>query len=324
MDVRAKVKTPIQSSSSRSLAPALSSTPSITPAASWEGWPDGHLQYLFSPQGIAGTNQLEMDWVCGLLPGHRGSLSASVWQKGKEICRQCVGILECSSRICSAKRQIAYCTRSTTGYTMSRDNIPASPASNSQNWCSVPPHISNSAATSQFLSTRSQVGDNPPAGSGAQTTASTGETQGTADQDGESSPISLGSPTPGTLSPTAPTGLTARVMMDNDGTHYLIQVDTGLRIDVVDGTLISTTEEMAACALADRPATSDGLGPSLSKESGLLGTNDTEADGQAPLTACNPDSKLSEFIQEIGEDMLTQDQMAMLNQVRGVLSTSCD
>ncbi|KAJ7703658.1 hypothetical protein B0H17DRAFT_1194151 [Mycena rosella] len=94
MDVRAKAKPPIQSSSSHSLAPAPSSTPSITPAASWDGWPDGHLQYLFSPQEIAGTNQLEMDWVCELLPGKRGSPSASVWQKGKEIRRQCVGILE--------------------------------------------------------------------------------------------------------------------------------------------------------------------------------------------------------------------------------------
>ncbi|KAJ7703626.1 hypothetical protein B0H17DRAFT_1127242 [Mycena rosella] len=115
MDVRAKAKPPFNSSSELypfsfikcSLAPVLSSTPSITPATSWDGWPDRHLQYLFSPQEIAGTNQLEMDWVCELLPGKRGSPSVSVWQKAKEKHRQCLDILECSSHICSAKRQIA-------------------------------------------------------------------------------------------------------------------------------------------------------------------------------------------------------------------------
>ncbi|KAJ6546034.1 hypothetical protein DFH09DRAFT_1087996 [Mycena vulgaris] len=56
-------------------------------------------------------DQLETNWVCEALPGHRGSVRALTWQKGKQIHRQCVGILECHSRSCSADMQIARAAR---------------------------------------------------------------------------------------------------------------------------------------------------------------------------------------------------------------------
>lgn len=84
---------------------------SITTPVAWDGWPDGELRCLFSAQEVADTSQLEINWVCEPLPGHRGSTTAATWQKGKEIQRQCVGVLECSSQSCSLEMQIAPAVR---------------------------------------------------------------------------------------------------------------------------------------------------------------------------------------------------------------------
>ncbi|KAJ7864093.1 hypothetical protein B0H14DRAFT_2348646, partial [Mycena olivaceomarginata] len=73
----------------------------------WSGWPNGRLQCLFSPHQVASTNQLAINWVCEVLSGHRGSAEASTWEKGKEIHRSCIGVLECSSRFCSEKNEFS-------------------------------------------------------------------------------------------------------------------------------------------------------------------------------------------------------------------------
>ncbi|KAJ7087377.1 hypothetical protein B0H15DRAFT_801419 [Mycena belliarum] len=130
-----------------------------------------------------------------------------------------------------------------------------STAANSENWRATPPHMDAGPVTSaQSASARTQ---SHLQASGARTTlrpdhdhpappvsaatmyasaqsrvpqASPRTTYGTLprDQDGtpkvpSPSPVSSGSPRPGTTSPTAPTGLTARVVMDDNGKYYLIQ-----------------------------------------------------------------------------------------------------
>ncbi|KAJ7911163.1 hypothetical protein B0H13DRAFT_1876025 [Mycena leptocephala] len=67
----------------------------------WDGRPDGQFQCLFTPQQVTDTDQLAVNWVCEALSGHRGLPTALTWQKGKEIHRRCVGVLECSSQSCA-------------------------------------------------------------------------------------------------------------------------------------------------------------------------------------------------------------------------------
>ncbi|KAJ7846967.1 hypothetical protein B0H14DRAFT_2583817 [Mycena olivaceomarginata] len=77
--------------------PARAPTTISTPVT-WDGWPDGRFQCSFSPQNVVDTDQLETNWACEALKGRRGSAAAPTWQKGKEIPRRCLGILECTSR----------------------------------------------------------------------------------------------------------------------------------------------------------------------------------------------------------------------------------
>ncbi|KAF7351910.1 PHD-type domain-containing protein [Mycena venus] len=94
-----------------SVSQSVSSTPvNITPQT-WDGWPDGQFQCQFLPQQVTDTSQLAIHWVCEALPGHRGSPTALTWQKGKEIHRRCIGVLECSSRSCSFNLQVAPAAR---------------------------------------------------------------------------------------------------------------------------------------------------------------------------------------------------------------------
>ncbi|KAK6977500.1 hypothetical protein R3P38DRAFT_3123300 [Favolaschia claudopus] len=110
-----RVATPAESSESnptaRSSRPAPARPPLETPSSAvdagtqirvWDGWPNGQFQYLFSPQQLADTDNLAINWACESRPqGHRGSTAAVSWRKGKEVRRRCIGALVCTSRACS-------------------------------------------------------------------------------------------------------------------------------------------------------------------------------------------------------------------------------
>ncbi|KAF7377271.1 hypothetical protein MSAN_00147400 [Mycena sanguinolenta] len=98
---------PVASSRRSPVTPLNLPTPTNVSSEPWSGWPNGQFQCLLSPQQVADTDKLAINWVCEFLPGHRGSSSASTWQKGKEIHRKCIGVLECSSRFCSVDLQCA-------------------------------------------------------------------------------------------------------------------------------------------------------------------------------------------------------------------------
>ncbi|KAJ6510948.1 hypothetical protein C8R45DRAFT_399357 [Mycena sanguinolenta] len=102
---------PIAPSRRSPLDPPTPSTPTNVSSERWSGWPNGQFQCLLSPQQVAETDQLAINWVCDFLPGHRGSPSASTWQKGKETHRKCIGVLECSSAYCSVNLQCAPASR---------------------------------------------------------------------------------------------------------------------------------------------------------------------------------------------------------------------
>ncbi|KAF7359825.1 hypothetical protein MVEN_00707800 [Mycena venus] len=103
---------PTARTSHRLADPSSMSPPNtIATPTTWDGWPDGRFQCSFSPQNIADTNQLEMNWVCEALKGRRGSVAARTSKKGKEIRRKCIGILECTSRACTANMRIAPAAR---------------------------------------------------------------------------------------------------------------------------------------------------------------------------------------------------------------------
>ncbi|KAJ7272852.1 hypothetical protein C8J57DRAFT_1225187 [Mycena rebaudengoi] len=78
--------------------PVENCTAEISALSTWDGWPDGRFQCFLSPQEVADTHELEINWVCKSLKARRGKHDASTWQRGKESRRQCVGVLECSSR----------------------------------------------------------------------------------------------------------------------------------------------------------------------------------------------------------------------------------
>ncbi|KAJ7263284.1 hypothetical protein C8J57DRAFT_1333268 [Mycena rebaudengoi] len=81
----------------RTLEPAAllrnSGTAEISALSTWDGWPDGRFQCFLSPQGVADTHELEINWVCDAM--------LLTWQRGKESRRQCVGVLECTFRACA-------------------------------------------------------------------------------------------------------------------------------------------------------------------------------------------------------------------------------
>ncbi|KAJ7240008.1 hypothetical protein C8J57DRAFT_1478261 [Mycena rebaudengoi] len=95
----------------RTLEPAAllrnSGTAEISALSTWDGWPDGRFQCFLSPQEVADTHELEINWVCESLKARRGKCDALTWQRGKESRRQCVGVLECTSRACAFGMKIA-------------------------------------------------------------------------------------------------------------------------------------------------------------------------------------------------------------------------
>ncbi|KAJ6482375.1 hypothetical protein DFH09DRAFT_1107175 [Mycena vulgaris] len=165
--------------------------------------------------------------------------------------------------------------------------------------------MATSATTSQFVSARTQAGNNSAS-------VSTGTDPPTIPLTGPS--VSPGSPTPGTSSPSAPTGLTARVVSAPNGTYYLIHEATGLRMDVIDDDNI----------LPNQPQGSEHTEPLPSSESDLPDTLGSEAAGSIPNPVRSTDTKITDFIAEVGPESLTRDQMNTLNQIRGAIATGRD
>lgn len=65
----------------------------------WNCWPDGNIQCLFSLQDLRATNQLATNWVLETV--HTcGSARALTWQKGKELRRKCLGVIQCRGKTC--------------------------------------------------------------------------------------------------------------------------------------------------------------------------------------------------------------------------------
>ncbi|KAJ6458366.1 hypothetical protein C8R47DRAFT_151131 [Mycena vitilis] len=91
--------------------PAAVALVTILTPSTWDGWPDGPFQCSFTPQNVADTKKLTSNWVCELLKGRRGSAAALTWQKGRELRRKCIGVLECSSLSCNFAMQIAPAVR---------------------------------------------------------------------------------------------------------------------------------------------------------------------------------------------------------------------
>ncbi|KAJ6479868.1 hypothetical protein DFH09DRAFT_1341621 [Mycena vulgaris] len=197
----------------------------------------------------------------------------------------------------------------------------AHPSDNS-NWRAVPPHMATSATTSQFVSARTQAGDNPAGVSTDTDPPIIPLTRGTHSPEMGPS-VSSGSPTPGTSSPSAPTGLTARVVGAPDGTYYLVHKATGSRMDVIDDDNIIVPEELSR-TLPDQPQESEHTDPLPSSESDLPDTLGSEAAGSIPHPVRSADAKITDFIADVGPDALTRDQMNTLNQIRGAIATGRD
>ncbi|KAJ6526606.1 hypothetical protein DFH09DRAFT_1095150 [Mycena vulgaris] len=197
----------------------------------------------------------------------------------------------------------------------------AHPSDNS-NWRAVPPHMATSATTSQFVSARTQAGNNSASVSTGTDPPIIPLTRGTPSPERGPS-VSPGSPTPGTSSPSAPTGLTARVVSAPDGTYYLIHEATGLRMDVIDDDNIIATDELSHI-LPNQPQGSEHTEPLPSSESDLPDTLGSEAAGSIPNPVRSADTKITDFIAEVGPESLTRDQMNTLNQIRGAIATGRD
>ncbi|KAJ7087993.1 hypothetical protein B0H15DRAFT_842008 [Mycena belliarum] len=107
-----------QSSPAQDFSYGPAAQASITPTPitiarprTWDGWPDGPFQCNFSLRNFADTNELGTNWPCESLKVRRGSKTALTWQKGKEIRRQCIGVLECRSPNCPAAMKVAPAVR---------------------------------------------------------------------------------------------------------------------------------------------------------------------------------------------------------------------
>ncbi|KAJ7149537.1 hypothetical protein C8R46DRAFT_1125485 [Mycena filopes] len=66
----------------------------IAPPLVWDFWPNGNFQRLFSVQELADNNDLAANWVLETIRTS-GSLHALTWQKGKQVLRRCVGVIQC-------------------------------------------------------------------------------------------------------------------------------------------------------------------------------------------------------------------------------------
>jgi hypothetical protein len=137
---------------------------------------------------------------------------------------------------------------------------------------------------------------------------------------GAPSPIPSGSPRPGTASPLAPSGLTARVVAGTNGTYYLVENDTGLRIDVIDDENVRTPEELFRTR-AGHVSTAGESGLTLSEESDLAEIPESDTAGQSTAPTRSAENKLDELLTAVGAEALSRKQAHTLNQIRGSLST---
>ncbi|KAJ7151167.1 hypothetical protein C8R46DRAFT_1229440 [Mycena filopes] len=209
-----------------------------------------------------------------------------------------------------------------------------SAADRSESWRPNPPHDASASVTStNFVSTRTSQGD-APTGAPVARSASSQEDQRGAPQ-GAPSPIPSGSPAPKTASPLAPTGLVARLVAGPNNTYFLLHEESGMRIDVIDDENVLTPEDIARQRAEDRrrldPIDHDSdAGPTVSDESELAytrvsdGASTSKTQTPTPKDPVSTDSKLASLIQNIGGEILSPEQMATLNQVRGALAAGRD
>ncbi|KAJ7711630.1 hypothetical protein B0H16DRAFT_1816469 [Mycena metata] len=66
----------------------------------WDYWPNGNFQRFVSVQELTDSNDLATNWVLETIQT-RGSANASTWQKGKEIRRRCLGVVQCRDKTCA-------------------------------------------------------------------------------------------------------------------------------------------------------------------------------------------------------------------------------
>ncbi|KAG1741189.1 hypothetical protein EDB19DRAFT_1706822, partial [Suillus lakei] len=87
---------------SNSLRPKSASGDQTLTDDSWDPWPDGDFERLFTWEEVAGTGNLSEYWACQ--PGgggdKRGSESASSWPRGKMTRRVCLGVIICDEPTC--------------------------------------------------------------------------------------------------------------------------------------------------------------------------------------------------------------------------------
>ncbi|KAJ7026308.1 hypothetical protein C8F04DRAFT_1190630 [Mycena alexandri] len=195
-------------------------------------------------------------------------------------------------------------------------------ADRSESWRANPPHLpTNSAASTIFVSARTRANDEPQESSERNSSthsASSDHRRETLVSNGPS-PIPTGSPAPGTSSPYAPM-LTARgVVRGSDGSYFLIQTDTGMRIDVIDNASLPLPEDLSRLR-AEQVPTTDGDTPS--DISDLEATNDS--DEARPQPGRPLDDQIRTILDELGPNSLTVEQTATINQMRGALTTGRD
>ncbi|KAF8145493.1 hypothetical protein K438DRAFT_1991784 [Mycena galopus ATCC 62051] len=188
---------------------------------------------------------------------------------------------------------------------MSTNPVGASPADSSGNWREAPPHLTaDTSAATQFASARTHLGDAQSSASGARSVsplASTGDQGGIVTPSREPSPMPSGSPAPGTASPFASTGLTARMVVDKNRNSFFIEQATGMRIDILSENSHQDSDDR-----------SQASGPTPSEESDIP---DTHTAGDSATHA-----GLASITEELGQSPLPAEQESALNQLRGAIA----
>ncbi|KAJ7612426.1 hypothetical protein DFH06DRAFT_1147149 [Mycena polygramma] len=103
---------------------------------------------------------------------------------------------------------------------------------------------------------------------------------------------------------------------------FLIHVETGMRIDVIDDDNIPAPEDVSRF-VAEHVPQSEG-GPTLSDESDMALTGMSEATTTKSKSTSGLDSRMAALLTEIGPDTLTREQMGTINQLRGAIATGRD
>ncbi|KAJ7603436.1 hypothetical protein DFH06DRAFT_1350198 [Mycena polygramma] len=199
-------------------------------------------------------------------------------------------------------------------------------ADRSNDWRSPPPHmLPTSTSSTHFTSARTHLGDRPPSASGTRinSPSATAEVRRGTPPSGAPSPVPSGSPAPKTESPFRPSGLTAKVMTDGKGDVFLVHLETGLRIDVIDDENIPAPEDVSRFVTEHVPH-SEG-GPTLSEESDMALTGTSDTTNLKPRRGSpGIDSRLNALLAEVGPDVLTREQVGTINQLRGAVATGRD